>query len=186
MILTQDIETKNRDKIIIAGRKFKKENPDKIKEYSREYREENRDKLIKDAKEYRENKPHIWRRWRENNKDKVYVYRKRYEEKRSCDEVYIMTRKIRNSIRSSIRSINFKKKNRSTDILGCTMEEFVTYIKSTFLDGMNVENHGLWHLDHIIPISTAKTYEEAIELNHYTNFQALWAIDNLKKSNKIV
>lgn len=27
----------------------------------------------------------------------------------------------------------------------------------------------------------AKTYEEAIELNHYTNFQALWALDNLKK-----
>jgi hypothetical protein len=44
---------------------------------------------------------------------------------------------------------------------------------------------GQWHLDHIIPISKAKTYEDAIILNHYTNFQALWAIDNLRKYNKI-
>ena len=31
----------------------------------------------------------------------------------------------------------------------------------------------------------AKNEKHLIELNHYTNFQPLWAIDNLKKSNKI-
>ena len=49
---------------------------------------------------------------------------------------------------------------------------------------MTFENHGEWHLDHIKPISLAKSEEEIIELNHYTNFQPLWAKDNLSKSNK--
>ena len=52
---------------------------------------------------------------------------------------------------------------------------------------MTWENYGLrgWHLDHIIPLSTAKTKEEVIALSHYTNFQPLWWRDNICKSNKI-
>lgn len=38
---------------------------------------------------------------------------------------------------------------------------------------MSFENYGKWHLDHIIPLSTAKTEKEVIILNHYTNFQPL-------------
>jgi hypothetical protein len=51
---------------------------------------------------------------------------------------------------------------------------------------MSFENHGKWHLDHIVPISSAKTEEEVIALNHHTNFQPLWAFDNLSKGNRIV
>jgi hypothetical protein len=51
---------------------------------------------------------------------------------------------------------------------------------------MSLDNHGKWHLDHIIPLATATTEEDVIRLNHYTNFQPLWADDNLKKSNKII
>ena len=50
---------------------------------------------------------------------------------------------------------------------------------------MNWDNRGEWHYDHIIPISNAKTEEEVNKLNHYTNFQPLWAKDNRFKSSKI-
>ncbi len=50
---------------------------------------------------------------------------------------------------------------------------------------MNWNNHDLWHLDHIYPVSLAKDENHLIELNHYTNFQPLWAVDNIKKSNKL-
>ena len=59
-------------------------------------------------------------------------------------------------------------------------------IETKFKKGMSFENHGEWHLDHIYPISLAKSEEEVIKLNHYTNFQPLWSEDNLRKSNKIV
>jgi len=46
---------------------------------------------------------------------------------------------------------------------------------------MNWDNKGLyngnfeygWDVDHIIPLSSAKTEEEIIRLNHYSNLQPL-------------
>ena len=41
------------------------------------------------------------------------------------------------------------------------------------------------HIDHIIPLATAKTKEEVIKLNHYTNLQLLKAKDNWQKRDKL-
>ena len=51
-----------------------------------------------------------------------------------------------------------------------------------------VKNHSMsgWHIDHRIPLDSAKTYEDIERLIHYTNLQPMWAIENLKKSNKIL
>jgi hypothetical protein len=71
-------------------------------------------------------------------------------------------------------------------ILGCSFKDFASYILSQFTEGMTLENYGEWHLDHIIPLATAKTREDVVSLNHYTNFQPLWAKDNLSKGSKIL
>jgi hypothetical protein len=55
-----------------------------------------------------------------------------------------------------------------------------------FTEGMSWDNKNEWHIDHIIPLSSAQTEEELYKLCHYTNLQPLWAEDNLRKSNKIV
>jgi hypothetical protein len=59
------------------------------------------------------------------------------------------------------------------------------YIESKFYEGMSWENFGQWQIDHIFPLSQAKSEEELYKLFHYTNIQPLWAKDNLEKSDKL-
>ena len=116
-------------------------------------------------------------------------FNKYQRERRKNDLLYKLTWNIRTSISQSFaRSCNGKyKKSKPTEkILGCTMEFFKEYISSQFKNGMSYDKINEIHLDHIIPISSAKSEEEIIRLNHYTNFQPLWAEDNFKKSDKII
>ena len=69
-------------------------------------------------------------------------------------------------------------------MLGLNLAGFKSYMESKFQDGMTWENYGQWHIDHIKPISLATTEQEVMELNNYNNLQPLWAVDNIKKSNK--
>ena len=81
--------------------------------------------------------------------------------------------------------MKWNKKNKTILYIGCSLEELKLHLEKQFKPGMTWENHGEWHIDHIIPLASAKTEEDLYKLNHYTNLQPLWAIDNLKKSNKI-
>ena len=77
------------------------------------------------------------------------------------------------------------KSKRTIEIIGCSSEQFWQHLEKQFTEGMTRKNHGKWHIDHIIPLSSAKTLEEKIKLSHYTNLQPLWAKDNLTKNNKL-
>jgi len=72
-------------------------------------------------------------------------------------------------------------------MLGCSIDFLKQYISNKFDKNMSWDNYGLygWHIDHIIPLSSAKNKEELEKLCHYSNLQPLWAKDNLQKSNKI-
>lgn len=71
------------------------------------------------------------------------------------------------------------------DIVGCSIDAFRSHIRSLFTSGMDESNYGKWELDHIIPISSAKTVDEVKVLSHYTNYQPLWAEDNRRKGTKL-
>ena len=72
--------------------------------------------------------------------------------------------------------------------LGCSIVAFKEYIERKFHPGMSWDNWGKWHLDHIIPLSSFDMTDRSQFLiaAHYTNYQPLWAEDNLKKGNKVV
>ena len=79
------------------------------------------------------------------------------------------------------KSNNYIKNLKTEEILGCTFEEFKLYLESRFEYWMNWDNRGLyngefnygWDIDHRVPISLAKSEEEVMKLNHYTNLQPL-------------
>ena len=60
------------------------------------------------------------------------------------------------------------------------------YLDTTFYVryGRNYTKDDILHIDHIIPLSTAKTVEDVNKLNHYTNLQYLLSFDNLSKGSK--
>jgi hypothetical protein len=102
--------------------------------------------------------------------------------------------KAKNAIRLSILQAlgirGISKSAITVEYLGCSVEFFKLYIESKFTEEMSWENHGLhgWHLDHIRPCASfdLSIIEEQKKCFHYTNYQPLWAIDNLKKGAKLV
>jgi hypothetical protein len=86
------------------------------------------------------------------------------------------------------KSNNIYKTNKTFEIVGCTPQQLKEHIQLQFKDNMSWENYGYygWHIDHIIPLSSANTEKELYKLCHFTNLQPLWAEDNLKKSNKML
>lgn len=152
------------------------ENKDKIKEYKREYylRTKERDKAKKED-------------YYEKHKKEINSYKVTWQKKREDnDPVFKLKRRLNNLIWQSFKRRNkyFYKSISSEHILGCSTDFFIQYISNKFTEGMTLDNHGEWHIDHITPVSIAKTEEDLIKLCHYTNLQPLWAVDNLKKGNK--
>ena len=133
-----------------------------------------------------------------NEKDRVYKflknnpeYRKIYmrdynKKKRSHDSLFKLIHNIRVRIKKFLKSENIIKKNKTFDIIGCNPDFLKNHIESKFTNGMSWDKIGIEiHIDHIIPLSSAKNEDEIYKLCHYTNLQPLWAKDNLKKGNKI-
>lgn len=94
-------------------------------------------------------------------------------------------RSIRSSISHAVKKPNTQKQSNTKSILGCDFEFFQKFLASQFSDGMSFDNHGLWHIDHKVPISWARNSAELLLLNHFTNFRPFWAKANIKKSNKL-
>jgi hypothetical protein len=162
-----------------------------------------KDKNKKDGKKYKckECSFIIDKEWNEKNPNYRLLYSKNWKlnnpnyyqnihkVKKQTNPTYKFKEQIRSNITNSFKRACkgiFRKKTKTQDILGCGFEFFIYYIQSQFTKGMTLENHGEWHLDHIIPISSAETEEDIMLLNHYTNFQPLWWYDNLKKGAKIL
>jgi hypothetical protein len=118
--------------------------------------------------------------YREKNMKKFVEYNKM---KYNSDPIF----KLKHCVRGRIYKYIKRKSIPTNSILGCTWECFKKHIENQFEVGMNWDNHEQfgWHLDHIVPLSSAKNEQELLALNHYTNFQPLWWRDNLVKNDKL-
>lgn len=67
-----------------------------------------------------------------------------------------------------------------------SVAEFMAHIERQFTKGMNWENYGEWHVDHIRPVASFDlTTEEGIKACFaMTNLRPLWADLNKKKSDR--
>ena len=180
---SKEYREKNREKIRETMKLYFKNNKEKENLRSRLYREKNRDRLNE-----------VMKQWMKNNRDKI---NKQYKQRQQNDFLFKLKEATRKTIYMSIKRKKFSKESKTNEILGCTYQEFKSYLENQFQSWMNWDNYGnpkdgiyklnkTWDIDHIIPISSAKTEEEIIKLNHYTNLQPLCSKVNRDiKKNKI-
>lgn len=137
--------------------------------------------------EVKENKKTYNEQWRLNNPEYHPNHHKEYEKHRyNNDPLFKLLKDSKRRIRIALR--NNSKSGKTIELLGCSIEFLKSHLQSQFTKGMTWENHGIygWHIDHIRPCSSfdLSKSEEQRKCFHYSNLQPLWAIDNLKKSNK--
>lgn len=160
---------------------------DKIIAQQLEYYGKNKERRSYWVKKKRQEQPEVFNRYsktyRTNNKENVNTY---FRERRQKDPFFKVKHCLRRRLGGSLEAKFWNKANTFKEYIGCTLEELKLHLEKQFQPGMTWENHGMhgWHIDHIIPLSSAKNEAELYKLCHYTNLQPLWAIDNLKKGSK--
>ena len=168
---------RNRETQMEKSRLYNEQNKEKQREVKKIYRKLNKEKIQKQKNNYyQKNKATI------NEKSRKYQ-----ADRRNNDRFYKLKKNIRTLIGMCYRNKGYSKTSKSVAILGCDYPTLQAHLEASF-----VERYGIlpepWmelHIDHIIPVRTATTEQELLELNNFTNLQLLFSEDNLSKSGQL-
>ena len=112
---------------------------------------------------------------------------KKAQEKMVEDIRYRIKRVISHRIRISLINQSSNKTHKALELLGCSLNEFRDHLEAKFKPGMLWDNFGQdgWHLDHVRPCASYDLKDEVQlrECFNYTNYQPLWASENIRKFN---
>jgi hypothetical protein len=154
-------------------------------------------------KEWRKNNPEYDKEWKKKNpntpksaREKFLKNNPNYWKNRQKESLKNPTDKLKHYLRvyisQTIKEIGTTKKQSTLEIVGLkSWDTLREHIESQWLEGMSWENHGVgkdnttWHIDHKIPLDSAKSEKDVYDLNHYTNLQPMWGSDNISKRNKL-
>ena len=165
----------NREKIKEKHRKYYLDNTEKLKKYQTEYKIKNKEKIKEQNKNYAL-----------SHKNQKRERGRKYEKiKKKLDPQYSIAWHLRRRLYNALKG-DFKKGS-AIEMLGCSIQKVKLYLEAKFELGMSWDNHGKWHIDHIIPLSKFNLQDmEQLKLAcHYTNLQPLWAFKNLSKGGKV-
>jgi len=177
-------------------------NPDLIKKHKRATYERNREKILARCKAYTKanlarivarGREYVKRnkkaalgygaKWRKANARQIAEARKaRYQ----SDPAFRAQLSMRRLIDRAAIAAKTGRPGGNMTVLRYSKEEFMRHIARQFRPGMTWDNHGEWHIDHIIPIAKliAEGEKDPAVINALTNLRPLWAQENLKKGSQ--
>lgn len=162
------------------------------KERARQWREANPDRVAENAAAHRvrtrEHRRKAQLEYQNMNRETYNAYQLNYRLTRyKTDPLYALQMTCRRRILCAMQKGGYKKSTKTEALLGCSFEQFKSFLEAKFLPGMTWGNRGIngWHIDHIIPLSSASDRDEMERLCHFTNMQPLWAGDNYAKGAKM-
>lgn len=184
-------------------RKRRIERYEYIHKKEKEYRLANRDKINEWKRQDAIKNPDKVRGWAKksyhkckNKPERIASAKALYDSTREKRNIYYKDKyhnnleyKLQLNMRRRMHKLVKRKEKGGSAVkdLGCTYEEFIIYISNKFETGMTWDNYGKWHLDHIYPLSKVDLTDrdQFLKVAHYTNYQPLWAKDNIIKSDKL-
>lgn len=181
----------NRQYYLKHREKLKKRHYQHYQEHREAYKEKalqwyHEHKVVKPKKKAKTNSERC-REYYLRNKDTINKRMATYHrERRERDPLFKMKHNIRNLIRSSMNRYGNGKSIKTAEIVGCDIDFLCNYLFNTWEQNYTTKWNGEpYHIDHIIPLATAKTESDVIRLCHYTNLQMLKPDENMKKGNKM-
>ncbi len=163
----------------IADKKWRDSNKEYLSQKHKTWSEKNRERLNEYHKE-----------WREKNIDKHRENKRNYEKTRKHnDPIYKLINNFRTAIYQVLKESNVQKNGHYFEILKYSPDELITHLEERFTGEMSWNNYGVWHVDHIRPISSFNIQEigdeSFMECWSLKNLQPLWGDENIRKSNKM-
>jgi len=163
----------------VADKKWRDSNKEYMSNKSKTWYEQNKEHRKEYLKEYRE-----------KNIDKIRLVKKTYEKNRKHnDPIYKLINNFRTAIYQVLKESNVQKNGHYFEILKYSPDELITHLEEKFIGEMSWDNYGIWHVDHIRPISSFNIQEigdkSFIECWSLNNLQPLWGDENIRKSNKM-
>lgn len=145
----------------------------------------------KDTEEYKAKRRAQSLERRRKTPEKWYeIWKKSYDKRRRVNPNMVISLRLRNSIRKSLKRTSEGKTSSLRELLGISVPEFRELFFSKFKQGMTMKDFvaGKIHVDHIRPLASfdLSDVKEQRKAFHYSNLQPLWAEDNIRKGAKIV
>lgn len=150
----------NKSEVSLSVKRYREKNIEWYQEYNKKYYQDNKERMIKASK------------------DSLY---RRIETDYGFKILQRLRKRMWDAMSGKVKSA------RTAELIGCSVDDLRAHIEKQFTNGMSWDNYGKWHLDHIIPCASfdLSKPENQRKCFHYTNLQPLWAVDNIRKSNKI-
>lgn len=122
----------------------------------------------------------------ENPVSNTPEYRREGQRRRLQDPKTRLRRRLSWHIRRAINNVGSAKGGKTFDLLGYGPSDLARHIERQFAKGMGWHNANEWDIDHIIPISTARTLDDVIALNQMSNLRPMWREENNAKRAKVM
>jgi hypothetical protein len=151
------------------------QNKDTINQRSRQWRKGNKERQRENTKRWKEQNPERYKEIQRKHWKKSYEVRGWYK------NLFV-------SIKRALK--NGWPSKKIFERLGYTPDDLRKHLESKFKEGMTWDNHGEWHIDHIIPQSwlpfDSIEDENFLKCWSLDNLQPLWAKDNISKQDRYI
>lgn len=156
----------------------------KMREYKRKWYQAHKEEIAAKQKANRAARNEANRKYAKSHREQINQY---VSNRKQTDPLYKPKCQVRQTVLMSFKRTGNVKSEKCETITGLSADALVDYLIGTYEEvyGVPWDKQSPVHIDHIIPLATAKTKEEVMRLCHYSNLRLITAKDNIQKGTKL-